>query len=122
MLTVQSIMGAMGTCDAPNYDHRNGALFTSDGAPAYCQIMSMHWNVSDRETVECDGGACPATAGECSGEAITYHGHEVVAEVREFLQFPTHSLPSVRPSMRTKTPSRIRVGPFSTTKDETVTT
>lgn len=90
MLTEESIMGDMGTCDSPNYDHRNGALFTPDGVPAYCQIMSMHWNVNDRETVECDGGACPNTEADCSGEVITYHGHEVVAEVRQFLMYPTH--------------------------------
>ncbi len=90
MLTVPSIMGDMGTCDAPNTDHRNGALFNPDGTPAFCQIMSMHWGVNDRETVECDGGACPATQEECAGETFTYHGHEVVAEVREFLSFPTH--------------------------------
>ncbi|MBW2464322.1 MAG: hypothetical protein JRH11_21915, partial [Deltaproteobacteria bacterium] len=90
MLTVESIMGDMGTCEAPNMDHRNGALFGADGTPAYCQIMSMHWGVDDRETVECDGGDCPATQAECSGETFTYHGHEVVAEVRAFLTFPTH--------------------------------
>jgi len=90
MLTVVSIMGEMGTCDAPNVDHRNGALFTADGSPAFCQIMSMHWGVNDRETVECDGGGCPATQAACAGEAFTYHGHEVVAEVRQFLSFPTH--------------------------------
>lgn len=90
MLTVVSIMGDMGTCEAPNDDHQNGALFNADGSPAYCQIMSMHWGVNDRETVECDGGDCPATQDECSGETFTYHGHEVVAEVRRFLSFPTH--------------------------------
>jgi hypothetical protein len=90
MLTVPCVMGDMGTCDAPNLDHKNGALFTADGLPAYCQIMSMHWNVDDRETVECDGGACPATQEACAGEAITYHGHEVVAEVRAFLGYPVH--------------------------------
>ncbi len=90
MLTVPSIMGDMGTCSAPNYDHKNGALFTADGVPAYCQIMTMHWNVSDRESVECNGGGCPATQAECDGEVFTYHGHEVVAEVRQFLQYPVH--------------------------------
>ena len=90
MLTVPSIMGNMGTCDAPNQNHKNGALFTPDGLPAYCQIMSMHWNVNDRELVECGGAACPATQAECAGKPITYHGHEVVAEVRSFLQYPTH--------------------------------
>lgn len=90
MLTVPSIMGDMGTCDSVNYDHKNGSLFTADGLPAYCQIMSMHWGVNDRETVECDGGNCPATEAECNGETITYHGHEVVAEVRKFLEYPVH--------------------------------
>jgi len=90
MLTVESIMGDMGTCDNPNNNHKNGSLFTPDGLPAYCQIMSMHWNVDDRETVECDGGGCPATQAECAGEIFTYHGHEVVAEVRQFLGYPTH--------------------------------
>jgi MYXO-CTERM domain-containing protein len=80
----------MGTCDDPNLDHRNGALFTEDGAPAYCQIMSMHWDVGARETVECGGGECPDTPGECAGTPITYHVHEVVAEVRSFLQYSTH--------------------------------
>jgi hypothetical protein len=90
MLTVPSIMGEMGTCDAVNYDHQNGSLFTDDGLPAFCQIMSMHWGVNDRETVQCDGGGCPATQAECAGETFTYHGHEVVAEVRAFLQYPVH--------------------------------
>jgi hypothetical protein len=89
MLTVPSIMGDMGTCNAINTDHKNGALFTKDGLPAYCQIMSMHWGVNDRETVECAGG-CPATQAQCTGQKITYHGHEVVAEVRSFLKYPTH--------------------------------
>ncbi len=90
MLTVPSVAGDMGTCDAPSSDHANGALFGADGKPAYCQIMSMHWNVSARETVECGGGGCPATPEECAGVPITYHGHEVVAEVRSFLRYPTH--------------------------------
>ena len=90
MLTVPSVAGDMGTCDQPNMDHNNGALFNSDGTPAYCQIMSMHWNVDQRETVLCGGGECPDTAEECAGEPITYHGHEVVAEVRSFLQYSTH--------------------------------
>lgn len=90
LLTVPSIMGDMGTCDAPNLDHKNGALFNADGVPAYCQIMSMHWDVNARERVECGGGACPETAEECAGVPFTYHGHEVVAEVRSLLQYPTH--------------------------------
>lgn len=89
MLTEQAIMGPLGTCAAPNLDHSNGALFKTDGTPAYCQIMSMHWNVTDRETVLCDGAKCPATQAQCTGN-ITYNGHEVVAEVRQFLTFGTH--------------------------------
>jgi hypothetical protein len=89
MLTEQAIMGPLGTCANPNLDHHNGALFKADGTPAYCQIMSMHWNVADRETVKCDGGNCPATQQQCTGN-ITYNGHEVVAEVREFLTYGTH--------------------------------
>jgi hypothetical protein len=90
MLTAEAVMGDLGTCDAPNTNHRNGALFNAAGEPAYCQIMSMHWNVTDRERVDCDGGGCPATQAECTGQRFTYHGHEVVAEVRQFLQHNTH--------------------------------
>jgi len=90
MLTVPSIMGDMGTCTSPNYDHKNGALFTTDGVPAYCQIMSMHWDVADRNTVECNGGACGTSQSVCGNKTITYHGHEVIAEVRSFLNYPTH--------------------------------
>jgi hypothetical protein len=90
MLTEEAIMGDLGTCSAPNRNHRNGALFDATGAPRYCQIMSMHWDVGNREKVECDGRACPTTQAQCTGQKITYHGHEVVAEVREFLQHATH--------------------------------
>ena len=90
MLTEEAIMGPLGTCSAPNLDHHNGALFTAAGQPAYCQIMSMHWNVTDREKVTCAGGNCPATQAQCTGQAFTFNGHEVVAEVRAFLQFPVH--------------------------------
>ncbi|MCY1058745.1 hypothetical protein [Nannocystis sp. SCPEA4] len=48
-------------------EHRDGALFDADGDPVYCQLMSMHWGVSDAEALP-----------------------EVVAEVREFLGEPTH--------------------------------
>ncbi len=90
MLTEEAIMGDLGTCLAPNRDHRNGALFDGAGKPRFCQIMSMHWGVNDRETVQCDGGACPATQAQCTGQRFTYNGHEVVAEVREFLKHSTH--------------------------------
>jgi len=89
MLTPESIAGDLGTCNAPNNNHQNGALFKPDGTPAYCQIMSMHWGVNQRERVECEGG-CPATQAECQGEKFTFNGHEVVAEVRAFLAYPTH--------------------------------
>ena len=89
MLLEQQIMGDLGTCSAPNYDHKNGALFDALGKPRFCQIMSMHWGVNDRERVECEGG-CPVTQAQCTGQKITYHGHEVVAEVREFLKYSTH--------------------------------
>jgi hypothetical protein len=90
MLLEEQIMGDLGTCSAPNLDHRNGALFDASGAPKFCQIMSMHWGVNERETVKCDGGACPASAAQCAGEKFTFNGHEVVAEVREFLKHGTH--------------------------------
>lgn len=90
MLLEEQIMGDLGTCEAPNTDHRNGALFDASGNPRFCQIMSMHWNVSDRERVQCDGGNCPASQADCNGEKFTYNGHEVVAEVREFLKHSTH--------------------------------
>jgi MYXO-CTERM domain-containing protein len=95
LLSVEAVAGEMGTFDAPNRDHKNGALFTPDRLPAYCQIMSMHWNVGragdtkgSREAVGCGTVAHPVA---CSGTApIVYHGHEVVAEVRQFLAYPTH--------------------------------
>ena len=90
MLLEEQIMGDLGTCNAPNTDHRNGALFDANGNPKFCQIMSMHWGVNERETVKCAGGNCPATQAECTGQAFTYNGHEVVAEVREFLKHSTH--------------------------------
>ncbi len=90
MLTVPSVAGDMGTCAAPSSNHKNGALFAAGGVPAYCQIMSMHWDVNDRETVQCNNGNCPATQAQCGTQRITYHGHEVVAEVRSFLKYPVH--------------------------------
>lgn len=61
MLTPDEIAGASSN------DHSDGALFDEDGSPVYCQLMSMHWGVSDRED-----------------------NPEVVAEVRSFLEHPTH--------------------------------
>lgn len=48
-------------------NHRDGALFDADGDPVYCQFMSMHWGVGEAEKTP-----------------------EVVAEMREFLTYPTH--------------------------------
>jgi uncharacterized protein (TIGR03382 family) len=90
MLTEEAIMGDLGTCAAPNLNHKNGALFKADGSPAYCQIMSMHWGVTEREKVTCNGGNCPTTQAGCTGQKFTFNGHEVVAEVREFLKYPVH--------------------------------
>jgi hypothetical protein len=91
MLTPEAIAGPLGTCGAPNTDHKNGALFRADGLPAYCQIMSMHWDVTTRERVQCGGGNCPATQQQCAPDTpFTFHGHETVAEVRSFLGYPTH--------------------------------
>ncbi len=90
LLTPEAIAGDLGTCNAPSLDHKNGALFKTDGTPAFCQIMSMHWGVNQRERVECGGGNCPATQAQCAGEPFTFNGHEVVAEVRAFLAYPTH--------------------------------
>lgn len=52
-----------GTAD----NHHDGALFDADGDPVYCQFMSMHWAVKDAQ-----------------------QNPEVVAEMREFLGYPTH--------------------------------
>jgi len=47
--------------------HDDGALFNVNHVPRYCQLMSMHWGVTDAEA-----------------------NPEVVAEVRAYLQFSTH--------------------------------
>ncbi len=50
--------------------HDDGALFDQTShLPAYCQMMSMHWDVTN---------------------AATTVGREVVREYRRFLTFPTH--------------------------------
>lgn len=48
-------------------NHSDGKLFDEDGDPVYCQFMSMHWGV---------------------GDAVKNPG--AVAEVRSFLNHPTH--------------------------------
>lgn len=88
LLPLAVVMGDLGQCGGPNRDHKNGGLFAGGGVPAYCQVASMGWQRSDRERVECGGGACPATPNQCSGQAITYEGHEAIAELREFLRYP----------------------------------
>jgi hypothetical protein len=79
VLTEEAIAGDLGTCSAPNNDHQNGALFKADRTPAFCQIMSMHWGVNERE------GRVrrrPPATWRVRGEKFTFNGHEVVAEVR----------------------------------------
>lgn len=61
MLTPAEVAGATTT------NHHDGKLFDGDGAPVYCQFMSMHWAVTDARK-----------------------SPETVAEVREFLKFQTH--------------------------------
>ncbi|MBA3392380.1 MAG: hypothetical protein H0T89_07035 [Deltaproteobacteria bacterium] len=91
MLSPEAVAGDLGTCGAPNSNHENGALFRADGLPAFCQIMSMHWDVTTRESVKCGGGNCPATQAECAATTpFTFNGHETVAEVRAFLNYPVH--------------------------------
>ena len=48
-------------------NHRDGALFDDAGVATYCQLMSMHWGVRNAED-----------------------NPQVVAEVRQFLRYPTH--------------------------------
>lgn len=61
MLDVPELMGPTDT------SHTDGLLFDADGDPVYCQLMSMHWGVNDAED-----------------------NPEVVAEVRAYLNNPTH--------------------------------
>jgi uncharacterized repeat protein (TIGR01451 family)/MYXO-CTERM domain-containing protein len=61
MLTVAETAGPTDT------NHADGALFDGAGRPVYCQFMSMHWAVKDARD-----------------------NPEVVAEVRQFLNHPTH--------------------------------
>ena len=61
ILTIAELSGPTTTA------HNDGALFRASGQPAFCQIMTMHWDV--KKVVD-----------------------EVVAEYRAFLQFPTHFL------------------------------
>lgn len=60
MLDVSEVSGT-------DTDHSDGALFDADGDPVFCHFISMHWATKD-------AGDSP----------------EVVAEVRQFLNHPTH--------------------------------
>ncbi|MCP4679587.1 MAG: DUF11 domain-containing protein [Deltaproteobacteria bacterium] len=59
VLTVPEIHGPTDT------SHTDGVLFDDQGLPVYCELMTMHWGVKDRD-------------------------EEAIAEVREFLYYPTH--------------------------------
>ncbi len=59
MLSIEGVAGPTTT------DHHDGTLFDAEGNPLYCQIMLMHWNVS--EVVD-----------------------ETVAEIHQFLKHPVH--------------------------------
>lgn len=61
MLDITELAGPTDT------NHADGELFGPDGKPVYCQLMSMHWGVNDAQ-----------------------NNPEVVAEVRQFLNYPTH--------------------------------
>ncbi len=63
MLTLTQISGPTTT------SHTDGALFDANGAPLYCQFISMHWSI-----------------------AIAQANPEVIAEVRQFLLNPVNFL------------------------------
>lgn len=59
VLSVAEIRGPTDTND------RDGALFDTNGEPVFCELMTMHWDVGDRD-------------------------EEAIAEIREYLTFPVH--------------------------------
>jgi hypothetical protein len=59
ILTVAEVRGLTDS------DNKDGALFDKNGVPAFCELMTMHWDVKDR-----DEGA--------------------IAEIREYLHYPVH--------------------------------
>lgn len=60
IVTPLQVMGPTST------NHADGALFRPSGQPAFCEIMTMHWKVSEPEAAE------------------------VTEELASFLRFPTH--------------------------------
>jgi uncharacterized repeat protein (TIGR01451 family) len=61
------VLGIASIAGPTTTTHNDGSLFRPSGQPAYCQIMTMHWGVT--QVVD-----------------------EVVAEYRAFLGFPTHMM------------------------------
>lgn len=61
LLSIEDVAGPTDT------NHQDGALFAGFEAPIYCQFMSMHWDTN-----------------------AALSNPEVVAEVRQYLRFPTH--------------------------------
>ncbi|MCU0661521.1 MAG: putative metal-binding motif-containing protein [Myxococcota bacterium] len=59
VLSVAEVRGPTDT------DDRDGVLFDEGGDPAFCELMTMHWDVEDRD-------------------------EEAIAEIREYLSFPVH--------------------------------
>jgi len=59
ILSVAEIRGPTDT------DDKDGALFDESGEPVFCELMTMHWAVADRD-------------------------EEAIAEIREYLHYPVH--------------------------------
>ncbi len=59
VLSVEEVRGPTTDSDT------DGALFDDQALPRYCQLMTMHWGVNERDD-------------------------DAIAEIRAFLQFPTH--------------------------------
>ncbi len=71
LLTELQVAGpsCTGASECKNTPHNDGKLFDSNGNPAYCQMMSMHYGINDADDND---------------------GREVVREYRSFLKFPVH--------------------------------
>ncbi len=59
ILSVAEVRGPTDTND------KDGALFDNAGEPVFCELMTMHWDVADRDD-------------------------EAIAEIREYLHYPVH--------------------------------
>ncbi len=59
VLSVAEVRGPTDT------DNKDGALFDANGEPVYCELMTMHWDVKDRDEA-------------------------AIAEIREYLHHPVH--------------------------------